>query len=49
MSLQSRKTLIFTAFKLSLRSAADVDVEARRDGRDTARPLTTDKKRILGE
>lgn len=48
-SLQSRKTLIFTAFKLSLRSAAVMDVEARSVGRDTARPLTTDRKKILGK
>ena len=46
MILQSRKTLILTAFSFSLRSAAETEVETRSAGRVAARLVTTERKRV---
>ena len=45
VSLQSRKTLILTAFSFFLRSAAETEVAMRSAGRVAARPVTTEMKR----
>lgn len=47
VSLQSRKMLILTALRFSLRSAAERETELRSVGRETARLLTTGRNKQL--
>ncbi len=49
VSLQRRKTLIFTVLSCCLRSMADIEPDRRRVGRETDKPLTTENREHCGK